>query len=82
MRAIDQDQQRAIWGEIQSGFDGMRQLPATIILSTGTITGEQEGYYGLVSVNYLSETISLQMKPRTAALRGMADLGGTSAVCT
>jgi guanosine-diphosphatase len=81
MRLLPSDQQQAVYDAL---FEGLRArqgpgggCPFVIRRENfATLTGDEEGFFGLLAVNYLKDTLGPDLLPATAAATSGGGLGG------
>merc|ERR1719502_781810 len=78
MRLVEQTKAQALYEGLRAGLltsDFPFDRDAFV---AKTITGREEGVYGFVAANYLSEHIGADLLVKNAELMGVMDLGGSS----
>lgn len=78
MRLLDEKKQNAIYDAIVEGFPSLG-LPFSLPRShLSTISGDDEGYYALVAINYLMGRVDDKLVKSGGNLVGALDIGGSS----
>ena len=84
MRLLKNEEQRDIYDALAEGLRSDPEMPFLVKRSNlRTISGEDEGYYALLAVNYLSNRLGADLVPMAVngaagGLIGALDLGGSS----
>lgn len=77
MRTLTVEQRVQLYTQMTADFEKL-ELPISAEVSFATISGQEEAYFGLVAINYLTQTVGLSLEAFGTPLRGTLDLGGSS----
>eukprot|EP00746_Dinoflagellata_sp_MGD_P010044 gnl/MRDRNA2_/MRDRNA2_120612_c0_seq1.p1 gnl/MRDRNA2_/MRDRNA2_120612_c0~~gnl/MRDRNA2_/MRDRNA2_120612_c0_seq1.p1 ORF type:complete len:458 (-),score=90.38 gnl/MRDRNA2_/MRDRNA2_120612_c0_seq1:13-1386(-) len=83
LRSLPPDAQKAVWAGVRSGLEAAASrsefsFPADHRLRTETVDGHQEGFFALLSANFLTGHISHTLISQNTKPIGVLDLGGSS----